>query len=72
LSEQYLLSLKNLKHIKAQKESPTSDTKPSGKKELTTVAILCESPKTGVKQKLPDPFLQNDTPTCAEGTVSLY
>jgi type IV pilus assembly protein PilA len=55
-----------------QKENPTSDTKPSAKNELTTVAILCESPKTGVKMRLPNPSLQNGTPTCAEGTVSLY
>ncbi len=54
-----------------QKENPTSDIKPSAKQELTTVAILCESPKTGVKMKLPNPSLQNGTPTCAEGTVSL-
>lgn len=54
-----------------QKEKSTSDIKPSAKKELTTVSILCESPKTGVKQKLPNPFLQNGTPTCAEGTVAL-
>jgi type IV pilus assembly protein PilA len=53
-----------------QKENSTSDTKPSAKRELTTVAILCESPKTGVKMKLPNPFLQNGTPTCAEGTVA--
>jgi type IV pilus assembly protein PilA len=55
-----------------QKENPTSDTKPSAKPELTTVAILCESPKTSVKMKLPNPSLQNGTPTCAEGTLSLY
>ena len=54
-----------------QKENPTLATKASTKKELTTVAILCESPKTGVKMKLPNPFLQNGNPTCAEGTVSL-
>jgi type IV pilus assembly protein PilA len=54
-----------------QKENPTSDTKPSAKPELTTVAILCESPKTSVKMKLPNPSLQNGNPTCAEGTVSL-
>jgi hypothetical protein len=54
-----------------QKENLTSDTTLSDKKELTTVTILCESPKTGVKMKLPNPFLQNGTPTCAEGTLSL-
>jgi hypothetical protein len=54
-----------------QKENQTSESKPSAKKELTTVAILCESLKIGVKQKLPNPSLQSGTPTCAEGTVSL-
>ncbi|GBO52537.1 type IV pilin PilA [Pseudanabaena sp. lw0831] len=54
-----------------QKVNQTSESQPSAKKELTTVTILCESPKTGVKQKLPNPFLQNGTPTCAEGTVAL-
>ena len=54
-----------------QKENQTSESKPSARKELTTVTILCESPKIGVKQKLPNPFLQNGTPTCAEGTVAL-
>ncbi len=54
-----------------QKENPTSATTPSTKQELTTVGILCESPKIGVTQKLPNPFLQNGIPTCAEGTVSL-
>ena len=54
-----------------QKANPTSESKPSAKKELTTVTILCESAKTGVRMKLPNPFLQDGTPTCAEGTVSL-
>ncbi|PZV14312.1 MAG: hypothetical protein DCF20_13005 [Pseudanabaena sp.] len=54
-----------------QKANQTSESQPSAKKELTTVTILCESPKTDVKQKLPNPFLQNGTPTCAEGTVAL-
>lgn len=54
-----------------QKANQTSATKTNAKQELTTIAILCESPKTGVKIKLPNPFLQNVTPTCAEGTVSL-
>jgi hypothetical protein len=48
----------------------TSSSKTSSKKELTTVTILCESPKTGVKQKLANPFLQNGTTTFAEGTVA--
>lgn len=52
------------------KANQMSESNPSAKKELTTIAILCESPKTGVKQKLPNPFLQNGTPTCAEGTVA--
>jgi hypothetical protein len=38
------------------------------KQQLATFAILCESPKTGVKTKLPKPFLNNGKPTCAEGT----
>ncbi|WP_434684615.1 type IV pilin-like G/H family protein [Pseudanabaena minima] len=48
---------------------PTSSPKPSTKKELTTTTILCESPKLGVKTKLPKPFLENGIPKCAEGTV---
>lgn len=40
-----------------QKANQISAVKPSAKKALTTVTILCESPKTGVKQKLPNPFL---------------
>lgn len=54
-----------------QKLNQTSASQPRAEKELTTVTILCESPQTGVQQKLPNPFLQNGTPTCAEGTVAL-
>ena len=54
-----------------QKTNPTPESKPSAKKELTTVAILCESPKIGVSMKLPNPLHQYGTPTCAEGTVAL-
>lgn len=57
-----------------QKANQTSSTKTSyktsSKKELTTVTILCQSSKLGVKQKLANPFLKNGTPTCAEGTVA--
>lgn len=52
-----------------QKASPKSDTKPSTKKDLTTLRILCESPNLGVRTKLPKPFLDNGIPKCAEGTV---
>ena len=53
-----------------QQINPTSGSTPNTKKELTTVTILCESSEIGVKQKLANPFLQNGTPTCAEGTVA--
>lgn len=54
-----------------QKANQTSESKPSAKKELTTVVILCESSKIGVNMKLPNPTLQNGTLNCAEGTVVL-
>ena len=41
------------------------------KKEITTVAILCESQGTGLQEKLSKPSLQNGKPTCPEGTLSL-
>lgn len=53
-----------------QTANQTSESKPSIKKELTTISILCESPKIGIKMKMPNPTLQNGTPTCAEGTVA--
>lgn len=43
----------------------------SEKKEITTVAILCESQGTGLQEKLSKPSFQNGKPTCAEGTLSL-
>ncbi|NMF58102.1 type IV pilin-like G/H family protein [Pseudanabaena yagii] len=43
----------------------------SEKREITTVAILCESQGTGLQEKLSKPSLQNGKPTCAEGTLSL-
>lgn len=44
------------------------DRSQSEPKQLATFAIVCESPETGVKTKLPKPFLNNGEPTCAEGT----
>jgi type IV pilus assembly protein PilA len=52
-----------------QQANPKSATKPSTKKDLTTITILCESPNLGIKTKLPKPFLENGIPNCAEGTV---
>ncbi|MFZ4728269.1 MAG: type IV pilin-like G/H family protein [Pseudanabaena sp.] len=53
-----------------QTSSTKTISKTISKKDLTTVTILCASSKIGVKQKLANPFLQNGTPTCAEGTVA--
>jgi type IV pilus assembly protein PilA len=41
------------------------------KKEITTVAILCESQGTGLQEKLSKPSFQNGKPACPEGTLSL-
>jgi type IV pilus assembly protein PilA len=46
------------------------DTQPE-KKEITTVAILCESQGTGLQEKLSKPSFQNGKPACPEGTLSL-
>ena len=50
-----------------QPVKPPQASNQAVKKELTTVAILCESPK-GIKTKLSKPFLNNGKPTCSEGT----
>ena len=46
----------------------TANKTQSIEQQLTTFTIICESPKTGVKTKLPKPFLNNGKPACAEGT----
>ena len=50
-----------------QQVKPPQVSNQAGKKELTTFAILCESPE-GIKTKLSKPFLNNGKPTCSEGT----
>ncbi len=56
--------------LNQQVEYPKDSTK-AVKKDLTTFAILCESPE-GVKTKLSKPFLDNGKPTCPEGTINSY
>ncbi|PZO42660.1 MAG: hypothetical protein DCF19_06360 [Pseudanabaena frigida] len=53
----------------SQEDIQTVNKTQSVKQQLATFTILCESPKTGVKTKLPKPFLNNGKPTCAEGTA---
>ena len=54
----------------SQRVNSTSNAKPITKKELNTVTILCEAPKNSFQAKLPQPFLKDGIPTCAEGSIS--
>lgn len=60
--------LENSLENQANQSEPQPITQPV-KKELTTVAILCESQGTGLQEKLSKPSLQNGNPTCPEGTL---